>query len=94
MEPPAIPRLAIAEIADADVPETVALWQRCGLVRPWNDPAADIAFARRGDNSTVLLARTEGILVATVMVEAHPLLFPLWEHGRQDRCGSSRRAPW
>lgn len=68
MEPPAIPRLAITEIADADVPETVALWQRCGLVRPWNDPAADIAFARRGDNSTVLVARTEGILVATVMV--------------------------
>lgn len=27
---------------DADEPAVVALWQRCGLTRPWNDPAKDI----------------------------------------------------
>jgi ribosomal protein S18 acetylase RimI-like enzyme len=60
--------LAIAEIADADVETVVALWQRCGLTRPWNDPFADIALARRRDNSTVLVGRDAEGIVATVMV--------------------------
>ena len=60
--------LAIAPIADADVADVVALWQRCGLTRPWNDPSADIAFARRGPNSDILVGRCDGALVATVMV--------------------------
>ncbi|MEY9182866.1 ribosomal protein S18 acetylase RimI-like enzyme [Bradyrhizobium sp. USDA 326] len=60
--------LAISAIADADVENVVALWQRCGLTRPWNDPHADIALARRRENSTVLIGRDGGAIVATVMV--------------------------
>lgn len=60
--------LAIVPIADGDVAAVVALWQRCGLTRPWNDPAADIAFARRGPNSTILIGRHAGSLATTVMV--------------------------
>ncbi|MFB9264850.1 GNAT family acetyltransferase [Bradyrhizobium erythrophlei] len=60
--------LAIADIADGDLAEVVALWQRCSLTRPWNDPAADIALARRGPNSTVLVGREGGAIVATAMV--------------------------
>lgn len=60
--------LAIADIADADVEAVIALWQRCGLTRPWNDPSADIALARRNGNSTVLVGRADGALVATAMV--------------------------
>ena len=60
--------LAIADIADADVEAAIALWQRCGLTRPWNDPASDIALARRNGNSTVLVGRADGALVATAMV--------------------------
>jgi ribosomal protein S18 acetylase RimI-like enzyme len=60
--------LAIAPIADGDVATVVALWQRCDLTRPWNDPAADIAFARKGPNSAVLTGRDSGNIVATVMV--------------------------
>ena len=26
-----------------DGPALIVLWQRCGLTRPWNDPAQDIA---------------------------------------------------
>jgi ribosomal protein S18 acetylase RimI-like enzyme len=63
-----IPALAIAEIADADVAGVIALWQACGLTRPWNDPAADIALARRGPNSTILIGREGDAIVATVMV--------------------------
>jgi ribosomal protein S18 acetylase RimI-like enzyme len=60
--------LSIADIQDRDVAEVIALWQRCGSTRPWNDPAADIALARRGDNSTVLVGRCDGALAASVMV--------------------------
>ena len=60
--------LAIADIADADVSDVVALWQRCGLTRPWNDPASDIALARRNANSTILVGRSDGAIVATAMV--------------------------
>ena len=62
------PALAIADIVDADVATVIALWQACGLTRPWNDPAADIALARRGPHSTVLIGRDGGAIVATAMV--------------------------
>ena len=59
---------AIAPIVDADVADVVALWQACGLTRPWNDPAADIALARKGSNATVLIGREADAIVATVLV--------------------------
>ena len=64
--PPAT--LSIAPIADSDVADVVALWQACGLTRPWNDPSADIALARRGPNSALLVGRDAGAIVATAMV--------------------------
>ena len=60
--------LAIAPIEDGDVTAVIALWERCGLTRPWNDPAADIALARRGANSSVLIGRDGGAIIATAMV--------------------------
>lgn len=62
------PALAIAPIEDNDIADVIALWQRCGSTRPWNDPAADIALARKETNSTVLLGRNDGVLVASVLV--------------------------
>jgi ribosomal protein S18 acetylase RimI-like enzyme len=61
-------KLAIAPVTDGDVAAVIELWQRCGLTRPWNDPVADIAFARRGPNSAILVGRRAGAVVATVMV--------------------------
>jgi ribosomal protein S18 acetylase RimI-like enzyme len=60
--------LAVSSITDADVAPAIALWQRCGLTQPWNDPAADIAFARRGPNSDILVGRSGDKLVATALV--------------------------
>jgi ribosomal protein S18 acetylase RimI-like enzyme len=62
------PALAIADIADDDVATVITLWQACGLTRPWNDPAADIALARRRPNSTILIGREDDAIVATAMV--------------------------
>ena len=64
----ALPALAISDIRDADIATVIALWQACGLTRPWNDPAADIALARRQPNSTILIGRADDAIVATVMV--------------------------
>ena len=60
--------LSIEQIEDGDIPEVIALWQRCGSTRPWNDPEADIALARKGANATILLGRDHGALVASVLV--------------------------
>ena len=60
--------LTVKPIEDGDITEVIALWQRCGLTRAWNDPAADITLARKEANATVLLGRTDGILIASVLV--------------------------
>jgi ribosomal protein S18 acetylase RimI-like enzyme len=62
------PPLAIAPLEDADIDAVVALWRRCGLTRPWNDPHADIALARRDSNAAVLLGRDGDTIVASVLV--------------------------
>jgi ribosomal protein S18 acetylase RimI-like enzyme len=58
----------VASLVDADVPAIVDLWQRCNLARPWNDSAADIALARRGRESDVLVGRDGDSIVASVLV--------------------------
>lgn len=65
---PAAAGLVFAHAEDADTPALVALWERAGLTRPWNDPFADIALARRGPHSTILVVRQEGRLAGSVMV--------------------------
>lgn len=59
--------LTITEISDADVDAVIALWQRCGLTRPWNEPGRDIAFARQSPNATILVGRDGGAVAASVM---------------------------
>ncbi len=60
--------LAIIPIEDADIPAVVALWERCELTRPWNEPQADIARARGKSNSEILVGHAGDTIVATVMV--------------------------
>lgn len=58
----------IRDITDRDVEPVIALWHASGVSRPWNDPRRDIAFARRGAHSTVLVAERDGRVVASAMV--------------------------
>ena len=64
----AVSKLAIAPIDDTYIAYVAALWQACHLTRPWNDPAADIALARKGSNAAVLVGRDIGTIIATVLV--------------------------
>jgi ribosomal protein S18 acetylase RimI-like enzyme len=66
--PAPAPALTIAAIEDADIAAVIALWQRCGLTRPWNDPAADIALARKVENAAMLVGRDDSGIIASVLV--------------------------
>jgi len=52
----------------ADEAAVVALWQRCGLTRPWNDPHKDIRRKLAVRPDLFLVAKTDGAVVGTVMV--------------------------
>jgi len=61
-------QVEIGQLREAEIEAAVALWEEGGLLRPWNDPRADIRLALAGPSSTVLAARAEARLAATVMV--------------------------
>lgn len=52
----------------ADTKALVALWEACGLTRPWNDPRADIALALATPASDILVIREGADVVASAMV--------------------------
>jgi ribosomal protein S18 acetylase RimI-like enzyme len=60
--------LNIRPIADGEEAAVIALWQACGLTRPWNDPTRDLAFARGKPNSDVLVGLANDRIVASAMV--------------------------
>ena len=53
---------------DEDRAAVIALWEACGLTRPWNDATADFTRAVEGTGSDILLFEQDGRLAATVMV--------------------------
>jgi ribosomal protein S18 acetylase RimI-like enzyme len=61
-------KLTVRPIADGEEAAVIALWQACGLTRPWNDPAADLAFARGKPSSDVLVGLAEDRMLASAMV--------------------------
>ena len=63
----------IDDLAACEADDAVALWDACGLLRPWNDPRADIRQALAAPSATILAGRLNGRLVATAMtgVDGH-----------------------
>ena len=58
----------IAPLGLGDVPALAALWEACGLTRPWNDPTSDATLAIEGATSAILGLRDGDALIASVMV--------------------------
>lgn len=56
------------EARDPDLEQIKTLWSLAGVARPWNDPDADISFARKGPHSTILVAQLANSICATAMV--------------------------
>jgi len=59
--------MPIRPFEDVDEAAVVALWSRCGLLRPWNDPHQDIARKRRVQRELFLVCEVDDQLVASVM---------------------------
>ena len=60
--------MEIIELGSRDADAAVALWQACGLTRPWNDPYSDFQRAQEGDSSAVLGLYDGAALIGTAMV--------------------------
>ena len=52
----------------ADEDSVVALWQECGLTRPWNDPRKDIARKLTEQPELFLVGTVAAELMATAMI--------------------------
>ncbi|WP_341914735.1 GNAT family acetyltransferase [Ferrovibrio terrae] len=59
--------MQIRSFQNADRAAVIALWQACGLTRPWNDPDSDISFCIAKPESTILVGDDNGKIVASVM---------------------------
>lgn len=60
--------MQIRAFRPSDEAAVVALWQECGLTRPWNDPRADIARKLTEQPELFLVGTLGAKLVATAMV--------------------------
>ena len=59
--------MEIREFSEADEVAVISLWNECGLVVPWNDPAEDIGRKLKVDRDLFLVGHDDDELVATVM---------------------------
>lgn len=53
---------------ERDLPAVVTLWRACGLDRPHNDPARDIAKVRESGNADLFLADETDKVVGSIML--------------------------
>ena len=51
----------------ADEAAVVALWEQCGLTRPWNDPHKDVSRKLEVQPELFLIGEENAAIVATVM---------------------------
>jgi ribosomal protein S18 acetylase RimI-like enzyme len=58
----------IRPFAAADENAVIALWERAGLTRSWNDPRKDIRRKLRVRPDLFLVAETAGVVIGAVMV--------------------------
>lgn len=59
--------MTVRPIEDDDIERVIALWDACGLLRPWNDARADIARARAAAQAEIFVIEKDGRIVACTM---------------------------
>lgn len=60
--------MLIRSFREEDSEAIVALWQACGLTRPWNDPYRDIARKLTAQPELFLVGEVSGAPMASAMV--------------------------
>lgn len=59
--------MEIRAFREEDEAEVIALWQACGLTRPWNDPHKDVARKLAVQRELFLVGEEDGVIVAAAM---------------------------
>ncbi|BDZ44959.1 GNAT family acetyltransferase [Naasia aerilata] len=59
--------MRVRPFRQGDTEPVVALWEACGLTRPWNDPRKDIARKLAVQPELFLVGEEDGRLVASAM---------------------------
>lgn len=59
--------MRIRQYEARDEASVIALWEECGLTRPWNDPRKDIARKLKVDPELFVLAHRDDDVIATAM---------------------------
>ena len=60
--------LVFRDFGHADTAGVVALWQQCGLTRPWNDPVKDIERKLTDRNGAFWVVCQDDDVIASVMI--------------------------
>lgn len=59
--------MQIRPFIPSDTDAVVSLWERCGLLRPWNDPRKDIERKAAVQPELFLVGELDGAIVASCM---------------------------
>ncbi|MDF7648825.1 GNAT family acetyltransferase [Candidatus Pantoea formicae] len=59
--------MEIRSFRQEDFEEVITLWERCDLLRPWNDPELDIERKMNHDPELFLVAEVGGEVVGSLM---------------------------
>lgn len=59
--------MIIRTFKNTDTPAIIALWESCGLVVPWNDPAKDIQRKQTVGLDLFLVGELKGKIIAAAM---------------------------
>jgi ribosomal protein S18 acetylase RimI-like enzyme len=62
------PLFVVRDFQPEDSDEVVALWDACGLIRPWNNPHADILRKLTDGNGAFWVATSADVVIASVMI--------------------------
>lgn len=60
--------LSIRPMQDGEDNIIIRLWQKSGLTRPYNNPERDVALARSGPSSEILVGLENSVIRASVLV--------------------------
>lgn len=63
----AVMTMHVRDFREMDRPDLVALWEACGLTRPWNDPNDDIDRMVATRDATILIGHAGDQLAGSVM---------------------------
>ena len=63
-----ISELVVRIYSAADQQAVIDLWDRCDLLRPWNNPVKDIARKRRANSEWLLVAVIRNQVVGSIMI--------------------------